>query len=319
MTGAPEDAAPSTLVHRADARASPGETSGAMDESFMVLPAGPREAPDARAAGMPPPDQRPDARGPDARRAASASPASTSSPPGVADSFVVLPRGVSRVDTVSGSNLNARVAALARIFDMASDETEADHPMCLECAALLRDEIDARAKETEAECEIHRKCLEALEREAAGELSRSFAETSADAEALETEEREAELTALEAERASLERTSRGLDEDERTYFREFNEFKALLRAHVDERDGLVCKVEQTNRQLDRLRKTNVFNDAFHIWFDGPFGTVNGFRLGRTPNAPVEWDEINAAWGMACLLLSTMARAAGPGSLILATS
>ena len=285
----------------------------------MVLPAGPREAPDARAAGMPPPDQRPDARGPDARRAASASPASTSSPPGVADSFVVLPRGVSRVDTVSGSNLNARVAALARIFDMASDETEADHPMCLECAALLRDEIDARAKETEAECEIHRKCLEALEREAAGELSRSFAETSADAEALETEEREveaetlrleAELTALEAERASLERTSRGLDEDERTYFREFNEFKALLRAHVDERDGLVCKVEQTNRQLDRLRKTNVFNDAFHIWFDGPFGTVNGFRLGRTPNAPVEWDEINAAWGMACLLLSTMARAAG---------
>ena len=231
----------------------------------------------------------------------------------------MLPRGVSRVDTVSGSNLNARVAALARIFDMASDETEADHPMCLECAALLRDEIDARAKETEAECEIHRKCLEALEREAAGELSRSFAETSADAEALETEEREveaetlrleAELTALEAERASLERTSRGLDEDERTYFREFNEFKALLRAHVDERDGLVCKVEQTNRQLDRLRKTNVFNDAFHIWFDGPFGTVNGFRLGRTPNAPVEWDEINAAWGMACLLLSTMARAAG---------
>ena len=319
LTGAPEDAAPSTLVHRADARASPGETSGAMDESFMVLPAGPREAPDARAAGMPPPDQRPDARGPDARRAASASPASTSSPPGVADSFVVLPRGVSRVDTVSGSNLNARVAALARIFDMASDETEADHPMCLECAALLRDEIDARAKETEAECEIHRKCLEALEREAAGELSRSFAGTSADAEALETEEREveaetlrleAELTALEAERASLERTSRGLDEDERTYFREFNEFKALLRAHVDERDGLVCKVEQTNRQLDRLRKTNVFNDAFHIWFDGPFGTVNGFRLGRTPNAPVEWDEINAAWGMACLLLSTMARAAG---------
>lgn len=315
LTGAPEDAAPSTLVHRADARASPGETSGAMDESFMVLPAGPREAPDARAAGVPPPDQRPDARGPDARRAASGSPASTSSPPGAADSFVVLPRGVSRVDTVSGSNLNARVAALARIFDMASDETEADHPMCLECAAVLRDEIDARARETEAECEIHRECLEALEREAAGEVG----ETEAETEALETEEREmetetrkleAELTALRTERASLERTSRALDDDERAYFREFNEFKALLRAHVDERDGLVCKVEQTNRQLDRLRKTNVFNDAFHIWFDGPFGTVNGFRLGRTPNAPVEWDEINAAWGMACLLLSTMARAAG---------
>ena len=128
---------------------------------------------------------------------------------------------------------------------------------------------------------------------------------------------EAETLRLEAELTALARSARRWNErragstktNERTWD-EFNEFKALLRAHVDERDGLVCKVEQTNRQLDRLRKTNVFNDAFHIWFDGPFGTVNGFRLGRTPNAPVEWDEINAAWGMACLLLSTMARAAG---------
>ena len=65
-------------------------------------------------------------------------------------------------------------------------------------------------------------------------------------------------------------------------------------------------IEQTVRQLERLRRTNVFNDAFHIWFDGPFGTVNGFRLGRLPSVAVEWDEINAAWGMACLLLTTMA-------------
>ena len=48
LTGAPEDAAPSALVHRVDARASPGETSGAMDESFMVLPANARESLDAR-------------------------------------------------------------------------------------------------------------------------------------------------------------------------------------------------------------------------------------------------------------------------------
>ena len=318
LTGAPEDAAPSALVHRVDARASPGETSGAMDESFMVLPANARESLDAREPGVPSPDQRPDARQPDARRATpEASPASTSSPPRMADSFVVLPRSVSRVDTVVGSNLNARVAALARIFDMASDETEADHPMCLECAAFLRDEIDARAKETEAECEIHRKCLEAPEREAAGGVGDGAEAARADALEREAREMEAEtrrledeLRVLNADRAASERAARALDEEERTYFHDFNAFKALLRAHVDERDMLVAKVEQTNRQLERLRRTNVFNDAFHIWFDGPFGTVNGFRLGRLPNVPVEWDEINAAWGMACLLLSTMARAAG---------
>jgi beclin 1 len=37
---------------------------------------------------------------------------------------------------------------------------------------------------------------------------------------------------------------------------------------------------------------------------------SGCRLGRTPEAPVEWDEVNAAWGQAVLLLHTMAAACG---------
>jgi beclin 1 len=63
---------------------------------------------------------------------------------------------------------------------------------------------------------------------------------------------------------------------------------------------LACK------QLDKLKKTNVFNDVFHIWHDGHFGTINNFRLGRLPSVPVQWDEINAAWGQTVLLLHTMA-------------
>eukprot|EP00959_Pyramimonas_sp_CCMP1952_P076087 1590125-Pyramimonas_sp.AAC.1 len=35
-----------------------------------------------------------------------------------------------------------------------------------------------------------------------------------------------------------------------------------------------------------LRRTSVYNDAFHIWHSGPFGTINNFRLGRLPSAPV---------------------------------
>lgn len=58
-----------------------------------------------------------------------------------------------------------------------------------------------------------------------------------------------------------------------------------------------------------LRRTHVFNEAFHIWHDGAFGTISGFRLGRTAATPVEWEEINAGWGQACLLLSTMAQVA----------
>lgn len=59
--------------------------------------------------------------------------------------------------------------------------------------------------------------------------------------------------------------------------------------------------------LDKLKKTNVFNTTFHIWHKGHFGTINNFRLGRLPSAPVDWSEINAAWGQATLLLVALAR------------
>ena len=47
--------------------------------------------------------------------------------------------------------------------------------------------------------------------------------------------------------------------------------------------------------------------VFRIWFEGSCGTISGLRLGRTAQQPVEWEEINAAWGQAVLLLSTLAR------------
>ena len=95
----------------------------------------------------------------------------------------------------------------------------------------------------------------------------------------------------------------------------------------------MAKIEVSQAHLELLNKTNVLIDAFPIRYDGDFGTINNFRLGRLPKAPVsiatfcvfdvhkplpahiklghmkryqvEWDEINAAWGQACLLLHTM--------------
>lgn len=61
-------------------------------------------------------------------------------------------------------------------------------------------------------------------------------------------------------------------------------------------------------ELAKLSRTNVYNDAFCIGHEGGYGTINGLRLGKGPN--VEWSEINAAWGMTVLLLSTIARKVG---------
>jgi len=46
--------------------------------------------------------------------------------------------------------------------------------------------------------------------------------------------------------------------------------------------------------LEKLERTNVYNDAFCIGHDGVFGTINGLRLGRVPGVPVSGALIASA-------------------------
>ena len=41
--------------------------------------------------------------------------------------------------------------------------------------------------------------------------------------------------------------------------------------------SLSNRLDYTTRQLEKLKKTNVFNATFHIWHSGHFGTINNFR------------------------------------------
>lgn len=50
--------------------------------------------------------------------------------------------------------------------------------------------------------------------------------------------------------------------------------------------------------------------VFLFRHSGQFGTINNFRLGRLPSVPVEWNEINAAWGQTVLLLHALANKMG---------
>lgn len=55
--------------------------------------------------------------------------------------------------------------------------------------------------------------------------------------------------------------------------------------------------------------TLIYNSSYHR-HSGQFGTINNFRLGRLPSVPVEWNEINAAWGQTVLLLHALANKMG---------
>lgn len=59
--------------------------------------------------------------------------------------------------------------------------------------------------------------------------------------------------------------------------------------------------------MKKLMQMNAINDAFFIWYSGPFATINNFRLGNLPAKPVEWTEINAALGQAVLAVAVVAQ------------
>jgi beclin 1 len=73
-----------------------------------------------------------------------------------------------------------------------------------------------------------------------------------------------------------------------------------------EEQSVRARMQYANETLGVLSRTNVFNLAFPIWERGPFGTINDLRLGRMPDQPVEWTEINAAWGQVVMLLCVSA-------------
>ncbi|KAH9523274.1 Beclin-1 [Bulinus truncatus] len=94
------------------------------------------------------------------------------------------------------------------------------------------------------------------------------------------------------------------------YWHEYNDQCRIAIELEDEQKSVDNQLKYAQAQLDRLKKTNVFNATFHIWHDGEFGTINDFRLGRLPGTVVEWTEINTAWGQVVLLLGSLANKIG---------
>lgn len=115
-----------------------------------------------------------------------------------------------------------------------------------------------------------------------------------------------EEEALDKELEALNGEMKDLDTQEEEFWEKSNEYQINLQHFQNERDSINLKYDHDVKQYERLQKTVVYNDAFCISHDGPFGTINGFRLGRLSSHQVEWSEINAAWGQTLLLLYTVA-------------
>jgi len=300
FSGAPESVLPAGVT--AASVLSAGSVfgvggAGPMDESFVVLPS---------AAGTSSRGNKP----PHATNQQCV-PSSPGGPQSMEESFVVLPQA----NNALPSGHDAFFTTLGRIFDIASEKMQVDHPMCLQCVQQLHEEIDGQVTEAEREVRMYERCLEELESESEKEAM-TEEQFQAEMSRLEEAERrhsdrlvqiQSQLTEVAKEEEELEEKTRELEIEEEKYWQEFVDFQLNLNGHMEQRDTIVARIESTCETLELLRHTNVYNDAFHIWHSGPFGTINNFRLGRLPTVQVEWDEINAAWGQACFLLYTMAQ------------
>ncbi|GAB7364441.1 hypothetical protein MBLNU230_g4982t1 [Neophaeotheca triangularis] len=213
--------------------------------------------------------------------------------------------------------LSQKMETVTRLFEIMSARSDIDQPVCSDCTELLVDGLQKRQSSVARERDAYVDFLKQVQRDIPTDEEK--AQTSKDLEDAQLREKQAleELEALEAEKAKMEdeiaaldAEAEDLDEEEERFWRDRNAFTAELTAFQEERDSLQNQLAHDTKLLESLQRTNVYNDTFCIGHDGLFGTINGMRLGRLSEHPVEWAEINAAWGQAVLLLAVVAEKLG---------
>jgi len=212
------------------------------------------------------------------------------------------------------SAMSHRLKVTSQLFDMLSDNSSVDHPLCEECTDTLLQSLEQQLELAEQDSQQYQEYLNKLNSET--EDTSEVGELEKELERLQVEEGELmkELEDLKAENASIDAdlekealAREQLEHQEEQYWRQYSQHKQQLLLAEDEYRSLDCQLRHSQSQLDKLKKTNVFNATFHIWHSGHFGTINGFRLGRLPSIPVDWNELNTAWGQTVLLLHSLVK------------
>lgn len=197
------------------------------------------------------------------------------------------------------------------VNNLMADTIAVDHPMCEECTDNILDQMDSQLESTVEEHKLYQQFLENFD----------------DKSDVDIDELEAELRKLKEKEVILEtrlgefkeeeqnvkkflknyeEESQLLEKKEKDQWTEYCKLKRQFLSMEDSERSINNQMKYAQAHLNKVANTNVFNATFHIWHSGHFGTINNFRLGRLPKEPVEWTEINAAWGQTVLLLHCLA-------------
>lgn len=224
-----------------------------------------------------------------------------------------LPRSDSKNSKSQALPKGDEMQRVNRLFEILSSRSDIDHPVCVDCADVLVDGFQKRLETVSKERDAYVKHLRHVQAnqptqddiKAQQEATKKAEGDKAQA-MKELQKLEEEKDRLDAEILELEEESKKLDIEEDDFWRERNAFATKMADFQSERDSVSVKYSNDSQLLEKLQRSNVYNDTFNISHDGSFATINGLRLGRLQKNMVEWTEINAAWGHALLLIVTVA-------------
>ena len=72
---------------------------------------------------------------------------------------------------------------------------------------------------------------------------------------------------------------------ERRYWEEFNQFIDLRTQIEDQSFSYTEKIQNSKIEYKELLSSDILNSLFHIWFDGPFGTISNFFVAAAYYSP----------------------------------
>ena len=198
----------------------------------------------------------------------------------------------------------------------ASNEANVDTPLCQECyhaTTLGRAGLNEQLNHLKADIMIHKEQYRQLRLEdiiaeengnqCEAELQQLSNEEKRLIEEIEEIEREERLLADSIKDKNEEHTKISIEKQD--LWTKLNNQAVKETELYEQRENLLRICQTDEIESTRINKTNILNEAFHIWCDGHFGTINKLRLGKLVSQPVEQNETNAAWGYTAQLLDIL--------------
>ena len=176
-------------------------------------------------------------------------------------------------------DLNYKLQVTSRLFDILTDQSGIKHPLCEDCADFLIDQMDNRLEKLEDECKEFRDYLMLLEKKSTVEEREKEEKLIKDLESQcdqlkkeeedilrQLQEMDSEQKLVEHEVESQRHELAQIEKDEKSYWLEYNHLKRNYYSCEDELQSVSCQLRYSQMELEKLKKTNVFNLTFHIWY-----------------------------------------------------